>query len=105
MFTRANVERLTNARTQARRWPKATERSDAQCRSAARSLYQPTWAFPIRRDERGNRPIDEVVDVMGRATVEAVLQMSAEQVAGPKAAGAPRARPGGVLAWGCREAG
>ena len=35
--------------------------------------------------EKGERAIDEVIDVMGRATVEAVLQMSAEQVAGPKA--------------------
>ena len=37
--------------------------------------------------EKGERAIDEVIDVMGRATVEAVLQMSAEQVAGPKAQG------------------
>ena len=36
---------------------------------------------------RGNGPSTEVIDVMGRATVEAVLQMSAEQVAGPKAQG------------------
>ena len=37
--------------------------------------------------EKGERAIDEVIDVMGRATVEAVLQMSAEQVVGPKAQG------------------
>ena len=37
--------------------------------------------------EKGERAIDEVIDVMGRVTVEAVLQMSAEQVAGPKAQG------------------
>ena len=37
--------------------------------------------------EKGERAIEEVIDVMGRATVEAVLQMSAEQVAGPKAQG------------------
>ena len=37
--------------------------------------------------ERGERAIDEVIDVMGRATVEAVLRMSAEQVAGPKLQG------------------
>ena len=37
--------------------------------------------------EKGERAIDEAIDVMGRATVEAVLQMSAEQVAGPKAQG------------------
>ena len=34
--------------------------------------------------ERGEKAIDEVIDVMGRATVEAVLRMSAEQLAGPK---------------------
>ena len=37
--------------------------------------------------EKGERAIDEVIDVMGRATVEAVLQMSAAQVVGPKAQG------------------
>ena len=37
--------------------------------------------------ERGEKAIDEVIDVMGRATVEAVLRMSAEQVAGPKEQG------------------
>lgn len=31
--------------------------------------------------------IDDLVDVMGRATIEAVLQMSAEQLAGPKQQG------------------
>ena len=37
--------------------------------------------------ERGEKAIDEVIDVMGRATVEAVLRMSAEQRAGPKRQG------------------
>ena len=37
--------------------------------------------------EKGERAIDEVIDVMGRATVEAILKMSAEQVAGPKEQG------------------
>ena len=37
--------------------------------------------------ERGEKAIDEVIDVMGRATVEAVLRMSAEQLAGPKMQG------------------
>ena len=48
--------------------------------------------------EKGERAIDEVIDVMGRATVEALLEMRAEQV-GPKAQGTPRSRPEGVLAW------
>ena len=37
--------------------------------------------------EKGERAIDEVIDLMGRATIEAVLRMSAEQVAGPKEQG------------------
>ena len=37
--------------------------------------------------ERGEKAIDEVIDVMGRATVEAVLRMSAEQVVGPREQG------------------
>lgn len=37
--------------------------------------------------EQGQCAIDELVDVMGRATIEAVLQMSAAQIAGPKQQG------------------
>ena len=37
--------------------------------------------------EKGERAIDAVIDVMGRATIEAVLRMSAETVAGPKEQG------------------
>ena len=47
--------------------------------------------------EKGERAIDEVIDVMGRATVEAVLQMSAEVVAGPKAQG--RRGPDREVCW------
>jgi transposase-like protein len=36
---------------------------------------------------QGERAIDEVIDVMGRATIEAILRMSAEQVAGPRQQG------------------
>ena len=36
--------------------------------------------------------IDEVIQVMGRATIEAVLEMSAEGVAGVKQAGRSRAK-------------
>ena len=39
--------------------------------------------------------IDDLVDVMGRATIEAVLLMSAQQVAGPKQRG--KARPSDSL--------
>ncbi len=37
--------------------------------------------------EQAQTAIDEVVDVMGRATIEAILQMSAQQLAGPKQQG------------------
>jgi hypothetical protein len=37
--------------------------------------------------EQAQVAIDEVIDVVGRATIQTVLQMSAEQVAGPKQQG------------------
>ena len=37
--------------------------------------------------EQAQCAIDELVDVMGRATIEAILQMSAEGLAGPKQQG------------------
>ena len=37
--------------------------------------------------EQAQCAIDELVDVMGRATIEAILQMSAEQLVGPKQQG------------------
>lgn len=44
--------------------------------------------------EQAEVAIDDLIDVMGRATIEAVLQMSAQQVAGPKQQGkANRDRP------------
>ena len=39
--------------------------------------------------------IDELIDVTGRATVEAVLLMSAQEVAGPKHPG----KAGGTIGW------
>ncbi len=47
--------------------------------------------------------IDEVVQVMGRATIEAVLEMSAEGVAGPKQSG--KAREEGATVWYGRQGG
>jgi transposase-like protein len=47
--------------------------------------------------------IDEVIEVLGRATIEAVLEMSAEGVAGPKQAG--RARGGNQAVWYGRQGG
>ncbi len=37
--------------------------------------------------ENAQCALDDLIDVMGRATIEAVLRMSAEAIAGPKAAG------------------
>ena len=52
--------------------------------------------------EKGERAIDEVIDVMGRATVEALLEMRAEQV-GPKAQG--RRGPDRKVYWHGVQAG
>jgi len=41
--------------------------------------------------EQAQLAVDEVIDVVGRKTIEAVLWLSAQQVAG--------ARRGGLLAW------
>jgi transposase-like protein len=51
--------------------------------------------------EGAEMAIDELIDVMGRATVEAVLLMSAEQVAGPRTPG----RKGGEVRWHGSQAG
>ena len=53
--------------------------------------------------ERTELAIDEVVQVMGRATIEAVLEMSAEGVAGPKQSG--KARADGTPVWYGRQGG
>ena len=47
--------------------------------------------------ERTELAIDEVIEVVGRATVEAVLGLSAEALAGPKQAG--RTRGDGAAVW------
>lgn len=53
--------------------------------------------------ERAELAIDEVIGVMGRATIEAVLEMSAEGVAGPKQAGKSRGEAATV--WYGRQSG
>ena len=66
----------------------STKKSRTPHRSACRPEFIPAdVGFPDPAGRKGEQTIDEVVDVMGRATVEAVLQMSAEQVAGRKAQG------------------
>lgn len=42
---------------------------------------------------QGQRAIDEVIDVMGRATIEAILKMSAEELAGKRQQGKASDRP------------
>ena len=51
--------------------------------------------------EQSRMAVDELIDVAGRATIEAVLQLSAEQVAGPRTPGQRRT---GLL-WHGRQAG
>ena len=51
--------------------------------------------------EQSRLAVDELIDVAGRATIEAVLQLSAEQVAGPRTPGQRRAE----LLWPGRQAG
>ena len=51
--------------------------------------------------ERAEVAVDELIDVMGRATVEAVLLMSAEQAAGPRTPGKKR----GEIRWHGRQDG
>ena len=59
--------------------------------------------FLLPMVERTELAIDEVITVMGRATLEAVLAMSAEGVAWPKQAG--KARPAGEAVWYGRQSG
>jgi putative transposase len=51
--------------------------------------------------EQSRLAVDELIDVAGRATIEAVLQLSAEQVAGPRTPGQRRTS----LLWHGRQAG
>lgn len=52
--------------------------------------------------ERAELAIDEVIEVVGRATIEAVLNMSAEAMAGPEQAA--KVRAAGEARWyGCQS--
>ena len=51
--------------------------------------------------EQSQAAVDEVVDVLGRATIEAVLKLSARQIAGPPHPG----QKGGAVGWHGREEG
>ena len=52
--------------------------------------------------EQSRLAVDELIDLAGRATIEAVLQLSAEQVAGPRTPGQRRSRQ---PLWHGRQAG
>ena len=51
--------------------------------------------------ERAETAVDEVIDVVGRGTLEAILLMSAQEVAGPRHPG----RTGGEVRWHRRQPG
>ena len=51
--------------------------------------------------EQSRLAVDELIDVAGRATIETVLPLSAEQLAGPRTPGQRR----GQLLWHGRQAG
>lgn len=62
------------------------------------------WLLPmVELIEQAELAVDEVIDVMGRATIEAVLELSAAQVAGPKRRG--KRGPGGEPSWYGRQPG
>ncbi len=51
--------------------------------------------------EQSKLALDELIDLLGRASIEAVLRLSAEGVAGPPHPG----KKGGVIGWHGRERG
>ncbi len=51
--------------------------------------------------EQSKMAVDELIDVLGRAQIEAVLRLSAERVAGPSHPG----KKGGAIGWHGRERG
>jgi transposase-like protein len=55
----------------------------------------------VKLIEQGEAALDEMIDVMGRASIEAVLELSAMEVAGAKHKG----REGGAIRWHGRQNG
>jgi len=51
--------------------------------------------------EQSQLAVDELIDVLGRAQIEAVLRLSAERIAGPPHPG----KKGGEIGWHGREEG
>ena len=79
-----------------KRWYQISERGDS--RALANFLAKEGQLLLPMLDliEQAEVAIDELIDVMGRATIEAVLLMPAEQVAGSKA---PGKKAGGEIRW------
>ncbi len=55
----------------------------------------------VEQIEQAEVALDELIDVLGRATVEMVLRLSAERIAGPPHPG----KKGGAVGWHGREEG
>ena len=61
-------------------------------------LLLPLWELV----EQSRQALEDLIDVVGRATIEAVLEWSAEQVAGPRSQGQRRR---GAVGWHGRQRG
>ena len=85
---------------------KSYEVGDKADRRAMTEFLRREGQFPlpmVELVEQAEFAIDGVIEVIGRATIEAVLDMSAEAVAGPKQAG--KSREEGEAVWYGRQAG
>ncbi len=59
------------------------------------------WLPLVEQSEQAEVALDELIDVLGRATVEMVLRLSAARIAGPPHPG----KQGGAVGWPGREEG
>jgi putative transposase len=86
-----------------RSYPTITRKGQANARRLAEFFSRNGQALLPMVDliEQSRLAVDELIDVAGRATIEAVLQLSAEQVAGPRTPGQRRTGP----RWHGRQAG
>jgi transposase-like protein len=95
---------LSERRTALRRsYHTLTTKGEANARRLA-EFFRGNWQglLPmVDLIEQSRLAVDELIDVTGRATIEAVLQLSAEQVAGPRTPGQRRTGP----LWHGRQAG
>lgn len=54
--------------------------------------------------EQSQLAVDELIDVAGRATIEAVLPLSGERLAGPRTPGQRGGAAAGRVRWNLRRA-